>query len=96
MTNSHKLKSEVSKNNMQNYIQTHHFSEWLKTWQEVENELSDKQEMFCVCGKLASGLHESNCKKFGKKVKEETLKRLEHLVPMGISKDITSKRNRNM
>jgi len=63
------------------YIQDNHFSEWLKTRKEVEYEISDSQSMFCVCGKLATGLHESCCKKFQNKITSETLKRLEHLLP---------------
>lgn len=30
----------------------------------VLNALSVAQAMFCVCGKFATGLHESHCKKF--------------------------------
>jgi len=52
----------------------------LQQWQHertiVENELSNNQSMFCVCGKLATGFHEMNCRKFNDKVDIETLKRL--------------------
>lgn len=61
------------------YLQTNHFSEWLKTRQEVEDELSNKQSMFCLCGRLATGLHERNCKRFRNKVISETVKRLKKL-----------------
>lgn len=61
------------------YIQDNHFGEWLKTRREVADEESDKQSMFCVCGKLATGLHESNCKKLNKKIISKTLKRLKYL-----------------
>ena len=63
------------------HIQDNHFGEWLKMRQQVENELSDKQSMFCLCGRLATGLHESHCSRFRNKVTDETLKRLEHLMP---------------
>lgn len=61
-------------------IQDNHFSEWLKTRREVEFELSNKQQMFCVCGGVATGFHESGCRKFQKEVTKETLKRLEYLI----------------
>jgi hypothetical protein len=47
-----------------NYLQEKHMSEWLRTRRETENEVSDGQSMYCVCGKLATGLHEMHCKKF--------------------------------
>ena len=61
------------------YIQDNHFGEWLKTRSEVENEISNRQSMFCLCGRLATGLHESHCSKFRNKITSETLKKLEHL-----------------
>ena len=63
-----------------NYLQENHFGEWLKVRQETEQELSDKQSMFCVCGRLATGLHEMHCTKFRNKVITETVKKLAHLL----------------
>ena len=63
------------------YLQEHHFNEWLKMRREVEDELSARQSMFCVCGRLATGLHESGCRRFSNKVTSETVKRLKHLIP---------------
>lgn len=48
----------------------------VSTRQKVFDELSERQTMYCCCGKLATGLHEHNCKKFNDKVDIETLKRL--------------------
>lgn len=62
------------------YLTANNFGEWLKTRQEVEDELSNNQSMFCVCGRLATGLHESHCKKFQDKITSVTVKRLEHLI----------------
>jgi fructose-1-phosphate kinase PfkB-like protein len=70
----------MKNNNKLKYIQDNHFNEWLKTRQEVENELSEEQLMFCICGRLATGLHEGICRKFADKVNKETLKRLEYLL----------------
>lgn len=60
-------------------LQDEHMGDWLKTRQAVENELSEKNSMFCVCGRLATGLHESNCRRFKDKVTKETVSRLKHL-----------------
>ena len=35
------------------------------------------QTMFCICGKLATGLHEKNCRRFNEKVDKETARKLE-------------------
>jgi hypothetical protein len=32
--------------------------------QQAREDLSDCQAVFCVCGRMATGLHESNCSKF--------------------------------
>lgn len=63
------------------YLQTNHFTTFVKTRQEVFDELSEQQTMFCCCGKLATGLHEANCSKFNRKVNSETIKRLSDLLP---------------
>lgn len=62
------------------FLQDNHFSEWLKTRQEVAQELSEKQSMFCVCRRLATGLHESGCRVFQNKITSETVKRLGNLL----------------
>lgn len=53
---------------------------FMKTRQQVFDELNNKQTMFCVCGKLATGLHTTHCKKFNDKVTTETVKRLSFLI----------------
>ena len=63
------------------YLKDNHLDIFLKTRQKVFNELSNKQTMFCCCGKLATGLHERNCTKFNNKVDAETIKLLSHLLP---------------
>lgn len=65
------------------YLQTNHLTEFIKTRQEVFDELSKQQTMFCCCGKLATGLHEAHCQKFKRKVNSETIKRLSNLLPKG-------------
>lgn len=63
------------------FLQEKHFGEWMKTRQVVELEVSDRQAIFCVCGRLATGLHEMNCGRFRNRVTAETVKRLKHLLP---------------
>ena len=63
------------------YLKDADFGLFVKTRQMVFDELSDQQTMFCCCGKLATGLHESNCTKFNNKVDAETIKRLSYLLP---------------
>ena len=63
------------------YLQTNHFTTFVKTRQKVFDELSEQQAMFCCCGRLATGLHENNCQKFNRKVNGETIKRLSDLLP---------------
>ena len=65
------------------YLQTNHLMAFVKTRQEVFNEFSEQQTMFCCCGKLATGLHEAHCQKFKRKVNNETIKRLSDLLPKG-------------
>jgi len=68
------------------YLQTVHMSEWLKTRSEVFEGLSSKQSMFCICRRLATGLHESGCRQFQKKVTSETVKRLNYLLQPSFTK----------
>lgn len=62
------------------YIQDNHFSEWLKMRAIVAEEVSLKCSMFCVCGRLCTGMHENHCRKFQDKINSETVKRLSHLI----------------
>ena len=63
------------------YLKDNHLGLFLTTRQQVFNDLSDQQNMWCCCGRLASGSHERNCTKFNNKVDTETIKRLSHLLP---------------
>lgn len=62
------------------YLKDNHFNLFVDTREEVFNELSQQQTMFCCCGRLATGNHENNCSKFNNKVDAETIKRLKHLL----------------
>ena len=64
------------KNDKIQYLKIQFMKEWNSTRIKVFDELSDNQSMFCCCGKLATGLHESHCRKFNAKVDAETVYRL--------------------
>lgn len=61
-------------------LKSEFFPVWLKTYDECSEEVSNEHSMFCVCGKLATGLHESSCAKFRKEVEKRTVNKLEHLL----------------
>ena len=63
------------------YLRSNHLITFVKTRQEVFDELSEQQTIFCCCGRLATELHERNCQKFNSKVNSETIKRLSDLLP---------------
>ena len=43
-----------------------------KAW----NQISEKYPMFCICGRLCTGLHESTCRQFQNAVERRTKKLL--------------------
>ena len=43
-------------------------------YKKVENEISEKHPVKCICGRLCTGLHEMNCKKFRSAVERKYLK----------------------
>ena len=63
------------------WLKSHCFSEFAGMYGKVFDDLSETQPIFCVCGKLATGIHERTCKKFNNKVEREVLRRLAHLLP---------------
>ena len=63
------------------YLQKNHLREWVKTHAQVEQELSDAHDIFCECGHIATGAHESGCRKLRNKIMSKTIKRLSHLLP---------------
>ena len=62
------------------FLQQNHIVEWLETRRKVADEMSDKQSLMCLCGRLATGLHEMNCTKFQRNINEETARRLANLL----------------
>ena len=67
-------KSDIAK--MQE-LQDKDFKGWLLARQKTWDELSDVHDMFCVCGRLCTGLHEQSCKKFQDRINLMTIKKME-------------------
>lgn len=76
---SNKNNTDMNKKERIEYLKTHQSKIWLETRKQIFEELSNEQSMFCCCGKLATGLHEINCRKFNAKVDKVTLDRLKIL-----------------
>lgn len=64
-----------------NYLKDNHLNIWIRTRQQIFDDLSNSRAMFCVCGKLMSAFHEERCPQFNKQVDDETLKTLSYLLP---------------
>lgn len=71
----------MKKEEKKNYLITNHYTEWVTEYRKQENIISDSVPMVCFCGRLATGLHISRCRKFIEKVESATIKSLEHLLP---------------
>lgn len=63
------------------YLADNHFQELWNTTRRKMDEISDKQNVFCMCGKLATGLHESSCRKVIEKARKQAVQELKHLIP---------------
>lgn len=63
------------------YLKDVDFDLYYSTRKKIENEMSDRQQLFCVCGCLATGLHERYCTRFQNKVDSAVIKELRHLLP---------------
>ncbi len=61
------------------FLQKYAIDEWVKTRKEADEEVSREHEMWCVCRKLCTGLHESSCRQFQNKVNTRTVQKLKHL-----------------
>lgn len=50
---------------------------WITVREQANEEVSKEHSMFCVCGKLCTGLHESYCRKFKEKVWRRAIKKFD-------------------
>ena len=61
------------------FLQKYALKDWIKARREADEEVSKEHEMFCVCGKLCTGLHEGSCQRFRNKVDSRAINKLKHL-----------------
>ncbi len=61
------------------FLQKYAMGDWIKARQEADEEVSREHEMFCVCGRLCTGLHESGCRRFKAKVDTRSINKLKYL-----------------
>jgi len=71
----------MTKSEKMQYLYDNHFGEWMRTRMRIENEQSDLQMYQCVCGRLATGMHESRCSRFRARVDSLTVTALAALLP---------------
>jgi hypothetical protein len=71
--------SDKQKAQMQ-YLLDNHWGEWMDTRRKVFELKSNAQPYRCVCGRLATGLHERTCARFRHAVDAATIKALKHLL----------------
>lgn len=55
------------------YISTLNESDY-SLYKKAEDEVSNAHPIRCICGRLCTGLHESNCKKFKDAVERKYLR----------------------
>jgi hypothetical protein len=63
------------------YLMENHPKEWREAHTTADTLVSSQCAMWCVCGKLCTGLHERTCARFKNKVNSEAAKQLKHLLP---------------
>lgn len=63
------------------WLAANHYEEWKKAHKEADDEVSKDCSMFCICGRLCTGLHERTCRRFRTKVDSVAVKKLKHLLP---------------
>lgn len=61
------------------FLNKYAMGDWIRTRKEANEEVSNEHSMWCTCGNLCTGLHESYCKKFQEKVNTRTVNKLKHL-----------------
>lgn len=62
------------------YLTENHYQEFIETYKQVDQEFQEKYPLFCVCGKLSTGLHETYCKRAREAKYRQTIERLSHLL----------------
>lgn len=64
-----------------NYLRRNHAEKYEEARYFAQKKLDCQTFTFCFCGKLATGLHTNNCKKYQTKLNAEIVDRLKYLLP---------------
>lgn len=63
------------------YLRHYHGNLFQKKKNEIEAQMDDEHQMFCLCGKLATGLHTMYCNKWKNHLTTHTLQALKERLP---------------
>lgn len=70
----------LSKTRKLEILWQNHSESYNKARNEAIEELDNATPIWCVCGKLATGLHTSRCRKFNEKIDDLILNKIGHLI----------------
>ncbi len=71
----------MTKNEKYAWLQTHAPGPFAMARTKAVNKLDELTPMFCFCGRLATGLHTSYCKRFQDRLKGMVINELKGLLP---------------
>lgn len=71
---------KLSKNKKLEILWQEHHDAYCKAREEAISKMDELTPMFCVCGKLATGLHTNNCRKFQSKVDDLVIAKIGNLI----------------
>lgn len=71
----------MTKNEKIAWLQQHASGSYARARTKAEQELDNLTPMFCFCGKLATGLHTSHCRKYQERLKTKIVDELKDLIP---------------
>ena len=71
----------MTKNEKIRWLLQHAPAPYARAKAEAIQELDDATPVFCFCGKLATGLHTTNCRMFKGRLQTKIIERLNELLP---------------
>lgn len=71
---------KISKSKKLEILWQNHNEAYNKARNEAIEEMDNITPIFCVCGKLATGLHTSRCRKFNDRVDSIIINKIGHLL----------------
>lgn len=71
----------MTKQEKLNYLREHHYVAFTEARAKAIQILDEKYSIVCACGRLATGFHTNQCKKFNNEVNKEIILLLHKLLP---------------